>query len=205
MSNEVFKVMTDEEWAGLTEESRKNLVDLFGYNQFPPPYPGRYTVRFDEREDGVLRALCLKWDMSIEAVVKKLVRLGQLSQHYMEHGYKINFVRGDEVIDPFEREPMLAPMPTPNIDANDDLAWIINLLRTNANNWLMTTSPSMKSLYYTTLRSHALVLREDFDADAQPVVAPEPPSAVDGHVDCLCWTTGLYKRVEGCELHPYDL
>lgn len=26
-----------------------------------------------------------------------------------------------------------------------------------------------------------------------------------GHIDCLCWTTGTYQRVEGCKYHPYDL
>lgn len=26
-----------------------------------------------------------------------------------------------------------------------------------------------------------------------------------GHIDCPCWTTGHFQRVEGCVSHPYDL
>jgi hypothetical protein len=26
-----------------------------------------------------------------------------------------------------------------------------------------------------------------------------------GHVDCPCWATGHFQRVEGCVSHPYDL
>jgi hypothetical protein len=29
------------------------------------------------------------------------------------------------------------------------------------------------------------------------------PSA--GHIDCPCWRTGHFQRVEGCVSHPYDL
>jgi hypothetical protein len=27
----------------------------------------------------------------------------------------------------------------------------------------------------------------------------------ENHVDCPCWATGTFKRVEGCSYHPYDL
>ena len=30
-------------------------------------------------------------------------------------------------------------------------------------------------------------------------------AAVQRHIDCPCWATGEYRRVEGCEHHPYDL
>jgi hypothetical protein len=26
-----------------------------------------------------------------------------------------------------------------------------------------------------------------------------------GHIDCPCWRTGMFKRVEGCKDHPWDL
>lgn len=26
-----------------------------------------------------------------------------------------------------------------------------------------------------------------------------------GHIDCPCWQTGHFQRVEGCVSHPYDL
>jgi hypothetical protein len=26
-----------------------------------------------------------------------------------------------------------------------------------------------------------------------------------GHIDCPCWVTGHFQRVEGCVSHPYDL
>lgn len=28
---------------------------------------------------------------------------------------------------------------------------------------------------------------------------------ISGHIDCPCWATGEYHRVEGCREHPYDL
>jgi hypothetical protein len=42
-----------------------------------------------------------------------------------------------------------------------------------------------------------------------PIILQEG-SPVDGetegnHIDCPCWKTGTYKRVEGCRYHPYDL
>src|SRR5271156_4805153 len=42
-----------------------------------------------------------------------------------------------------------------------------------------------------------------------PIILQEG-SPMDGetetnHVNCPCWTTGTYSRVEGCRYHPYDL
>lgn len=31
------------------------------------------------------------------------------------------------------------------------------------------------------------------------------PFGVDAHINCPCWATGTYQRVEGCKDHPYDL
>jgi len=33
----------------------------------------------------------------------------------------------------------------------------------------------------------------------------EQPAASEVHVDCPCWQTGKYHRVDGCKFHPYDL
>ena len=45
---------------------------------------------------------------------------------------------------------------------------------------------------------------EPFDPfDMGPKAAPMP--TVDGHIDCPCWASGSYSRVEGCPQHPYDL
>jgi hypothetical protein len=45
---------------------------------------------------------------------------------------------------------------------------------------------------------------KDFDPfDMGPKAAPMPVK--DGHIDCPCWATGRYSRVEGCPQHPYDL
>lgn len=45
-----------------------------------------------------------------------------------------------------------------------------------------------------------------------PKMAPMPVPEIDGsrllangHIDCPCWKTGRYQRVEGCKDHPYDL
>ena len=40
--------------------------------------------------------------------------------------------------------------------------------------------------------------------DVVPKMAPMPVAPME-HVNCPCWATGRYQRVEGCELHPYDL
>jgi hypothetical protein len=41
-----------------------------------------------------------------------------------------------------------------------------------------------------------------------PKMAPMMPTeeiVSKGHIDCPCWATGHFQRVEGCVSHPYDL
>lgn len=48
--------------------------------------------------------------------------------------------------------------------------------------------------------------------DRGPKMAPMPEGRVvpvifnaKKHINCACWKTGSYQRVEGCPYHPYDL
>jgi hypothetical protein len=58
-----------------------------------------------------------------------------------------------------------------------------------------------------TKQDYKLLFRKDgkdFDPfDTGPKAAPMPVKG--GHIDCPCWATGQYSRVEGCPQHPYDL
>src|SRR5271170_4912995 len=109
----VIKVMTDAEWAALSEDSRQNLITLFGYNQFPAPGDeSLHNVRFDEREEKVLREIMAEWDMSAPAVIRHLFRLGQSVSHVMKKNLNVGFLddQGD-FVQIFKREPKMAPMP----------------------------------------------------------------------------------------------
>lgn len=72
---------------------------------------------------------------------------------------------------PAAAEPQL---PTPTLDANDDLAWLVNGIRQQANDFLTKATPYERGIALTTLRAHALVLREDFDATGEPSPATKP-------------------------------
>jgi len=115
MSHEgkVIKVMTDAEWAALSEDSRQNLITLFGYSQFPAPGDESFfTVKLDEREQKVLQELMVEWDMSASAIIRHLFRLGQSVSHVMKKNLNVGFLddQGD-FVQIFKREPKMAPMP----------------------------------------------------------------------------------------------
>jgi hypothetical protein len=50
---------------------------------------------------------------------------------------------------------------------------------------------------------------EQTDGKSCPVPLHQPavPAIFSAkeHINCACWTTGRYQRVEGCPYHPYDL
>ena len=50
---------------------------------------------------------------------------------------------------------------------------------------------------------------KDMEEPFVPIILQEG-SPLDGetetnHINCPCWATGTYSRVEGCRYHPYDL
>ena len=76
---------------------------------------GSFTISLTEREERILREAAEQKDMSPEAVIKHWLRMGQLMDHYINHGYKPMFHKNvhdvTEVVDPFYTFPKLAPMP----------------------------------------------------------------------------------------------
>ena len=46
---------------------------------------------------------------------------------------------------------------------------------------------------------------EEHPETLRRLAADTKPRWGKGHVECPCWATGHFQRVEGCELHPYDL
>jgi len=154
----VMKVMTDEEWASLSEQSRQNLITLFGYNQFPKPGASNELIIsiFDEREQAVLRGVMAEWDMPAHAAVRHYFRLGQMLALFMKKGQELGFLNDQGDFEPaIQHGPKLAPPPT----------------------------------------------SEDLDRWGDEGGA----TSLTDHIDCPCWITGTYKRVEGCKDHPYDL
>jgi len=113
----VIKVMTDAEWAALSEDSRQNLITLFGYSQFPAPGDeSLHNVRFDEREQKVLQEMMTEWDMSAPAVIRHLFRIGQSVSYVMNKNREVGFFddQGDFVSIFGRHEPKMAPMPPEN-------------------------------------------------------------------------------------------
>ena len=161
MEGKVVKVMSDEEWANLSPESRHNLNTLFAYNQFPAPKPGNFNVEFDEREVKIIEEAMVAKGMSATALLRHFVRLGQFIDYWMQkenQGYQLKFQHKNtgEIVDPFYDGPKMAPFSIQGA------------------------------------------------APIDPSLCVHIPQK-DGHIDCPCWTTGVYKRVEGCKHHPYDL
>lgn len=117
MSHEgkVVKVMTDAEWASLSEESRQNLSTLFSYNQFPPAQTlsGIESI-FNDRELSVLYEVMYRNDMSAAAVVRHFFRMGQLVDHHLQLGQQLGYFNDQGDFNPIlQHGPKLAPMPVP--------------------------------------------------------------------------------------------
>jgi hypothetical protein len=123
MNNEdkVVKVMTDEEWASLSEESRQNLITLFSYNQFPPPSASPVERIFkDDRELSVLHAVMLRNEMSAEAVVRHFFRMGQLVDYHLQRDEELGVLDDQGDFRPiFQRDLKLAPMPACTCEQTD--------------------------------------------------------------------------------------
>jgi hypothetical protein len=80
-------------------------------------------------------------------------------------------------------------LPTPVLDANDELPWLIAAIRETANTYLTSRDKEMRGIAYTTLRAHALVLREDFNGTGEQVIANETAEPAPSEPP-----TGEYER-----------
>lgn len=75
-----------------------------------------FSALLDERELGILKETMAKYDMSAKAVIKKWIRLGQMTDHFVADGYELVFRIGDNEIDPLHLGgPKMAPMPAPGM------------------------------------------------------------------------------------------
>jgi hypothetical protein len=140
MNNEgkVVKVMTDEEWAGLSEQSRQNLITLFSYNQFPAPDASIHSVKFNEGEQKVLHEAMALWDMSAGAVIRHFFRMGQMMNTLLRdaEGSPLGYLddQGDFHA-PFYTGPKMAPMPECTCEQTDGRSCPIPLHQPAVDSW----------------------------------------------------------------------
>ena len=77
-------------------------------------HPEREIEFLDDREHGFLREMMDRKDMSAEAVMRHMFRLGQAVDHFMSQGLTLAFLNPEtgDVTRPFDRQDKkLAPMP----------------------------------------------------------------------------------------------
>jgi hypothetical protein len=107
----------------------------------------------------------------------------------------------DEDIDAAERDAMLAPAPASlSTGRLERLRELIDAIRCCARDWLESADRNVVSIAYTTLRAHALVLREDYGpldgkcTACGRIATAEPPASAK---EKQSWNLGLIPRKEG--------
>jgi hypothetical protein len=107
----------------------------------------------------------------------------------------------DEDIDAAERDAMLAPAPASlSTGRLERLRELIDAIRCCARDWLESADRNVVSIAYTTLRAHALVLREDYGpldgrcTACGRISTAEPPASAK---EKQSWNLGLIPRKEG--------
>jgi hypothetical protein len=74
--------------------------------------PETLNIQFDDREFAEIRRISIERETGDHQTVRHLVRLGQMAHLMMSRGYKMLFEKDDELTDPFDTGPKMAPKPS---------------------------------------------------------------------------------------------